>query len=83
MQFLRLIFVKKLQGALPPDPHWGRCPLDPHWGPSAVPPAPTFQLTFPFLIPMPEGLCQVNVERWAVGNPVPRCIAFHRGLRVS
>ena len=46
MQFLRLIFVKKLQLQ-------GASPLDPHWGPSV---APTFQLTFPFLIPMPEGL---------------------------
>ena len=44
MQFLRLIFVRKLQGALPPDPHWG---------PSA---APSFQLTFPFLIPMPAAV---------------------------
>ena len=35
MQFLRLVFVKKLKGDLPPDLHWGRCPLDPHWGPSA------------------------------------------------
>ena len=54
MQFLRLIFVRKLQGASPPDPHRGRCPLHPHWGPSAAPKAPTFQLTFPFLIPMPD-----------------------------
>ena len=38
MQFLRLIFVKKLQGASLPDPHRGRCPLDPHWGLSAAPP---------------------------------------------
>ena len=47
MQFLRLIFVKKLQGAggaLPPEP-----PLGAFCGPQA----PTFQLTFPFLIPMP------------------------------
>ena len=48
MQFLRLIFVKKLQlqGASPPDPDRGRYPLAPQK-------APTFQLTFPFLIPMP------------------------------
>ena len=55
MQFLRLIFVKKLQlqGALPPDP-----PLGAFCGPQA----PTFQLTFPFLIPMPAmGLIHVNV----------------------
>ena len=44
MQFLRLIFVKKLQGALPPGP-----PLEAAEGAQA----PTFQLTFPFLIPMP------------------------------
>ena len=41
MQFLRLVFVKKLQlqlqGVSPPDPHRGCCPLDPHWGPSAAP----------------------------------------------
>ena len=46
MHFLRLIFVKKLklQGASPP---WH--PLGTFCGPQA----PTFQLTFPFLTPMP------------------------------
>ena len=50
MQFLRLIFVKKLQlqGAKPPDPHQGCCPLDPHWGPSATP-RPQFSADFSIL----------------------------------
>ena len=55
MQFLHLIFVKKLQlqlqATLPPDPHQGRCPLDPHWGPSAAPrpPGPHFSADFSIL----------------------------------
>ena len=55
MQFLRLIFVKKLQlqGALPPDSHQEYCPLEPLRGAFCGPQAPTFQLTFPFFIPMP------------------------------
>ena len=48
MQFLRLIFVKKLplQGASPP--------LDPPRGAFCGSQSPTFQLTFPFLISMPD-----------------------------
>ena len=44
MQFLRLIFVKKLQlqRASPPDLHQGRCPLGPHWRPSAASRPPLF-----------------------------------------
>ena len=77
MQFLHLIFVKKLQGALPPDPNWGHCPLDPPLGTFCGPQAPTFQLTFPFLIPMPvvTGLCDslvVNiVEQGVPSFPLP------------
>ena len=48
MQFLRLIFVRKLQGASPSDPHWECCPLDPHWGSSAAP-SPHFSADFSIL----------------------------------
>ena len=64
MQFLRLIFVKKLQlqlqGASPPGP-----PLGAFCGPQA----PTFHLTFPFLIPMPgreERLAQTGINFMAL-----------------
>ena len=55
MQFLHLIFVKKLQlqGALSPGPPLGALPPGPPLEPFCGPQAPTFQLTFPFLIPMP------------------------------
>ena len=47
MQFLHLIFVKKLQlqGALPPDPHWGCCPWTPTGG-LLRPPGPHFSADF-------------------------------------
>ena len=50
MQFLRLIFVKKLQlqGSSPPGPHQGRCPLDPHWG-LLRPPGPHLSADFSIL----------------------------------
>ena len=63
MQFLRLIFVKKLQlrglrlltptGGVAPGPPPGALPPGPPLGSFCGPQAPTFQLTFPFLIPMP------------------------------
>ena len=78
MQFLHLIFVKKfqlqLQGTSPPDPHRGRCPWTPTGG-LLRPQAPTFQLTFPFLIPMPvysspskEVVYFAGVWLWKVEN---------------
>ena len=56
MQFLRLIFVRKLQGALPPDPPPGALPPGPPLGAFCGPKAPTFPLTFPFLIPVPDSI---------------------------
>ena len=63
MQFLRLIFVKKLQlqlqGSSPPDPQ-----------------APTFQLTFPFLIPMP-GHSTLTEEMRIPLRPTPKAGFLH------
>ena len=78
MQFLRLIFVKKLQGALPPDPHGGVAPWTPTggvapWTPTGGllrPQPPTFQLTFPFLIPIPVIGCR---DLWRLAMEKLQC----------
>ena len=48
MQFLRLIFVRKLQGALPPDPTRGVAPWIPTGG-LLWPPGPHFSADFSIL----------------------------------
>ena len=69
MQFLRLIFVKKLQGFRPLTPTRGVAPWIPTEG-LLRPPGPTFQLTFPFLIPMPVSCI------WYMLTGCGRCVAL-------